>query len=59
MNAYGTIVSPETVRIERLLPGPVERLWSWLTESEKRRLWLASGEASYITGALLDVSGGR
>jgi len=22
-------------------------------------LWLASAEASYITGALLDVSGGR
>jgi uncharacterized protein YndB with AHSA1/START domain len=38
------IVSADTVRIERLLPGPAERIWSWLTESDKRRLWLASGD---------------
>lgn len=42
----GNGVSPEplTVRIERLLPGPAERIWEHLVESEKRRLWLAAGE---------------
>jgi len=28
-------------------------------EIAKAILWLASAEASYITGSLLDVSGGR
>ncbi len=40
---YGVVTEPGTVRVERLLPGPIERLWSYLTDSDKRRLWLASG----------------
>jgi uncharacterized protein YndB with AHSA1/START domain len=28
MNDYGVIVGPGTVRFERLLPGPIERVWS-------------------------------
>lgn len=40
----GTVTTPDTVRIERLLPGPAERLWAYLTDSEKRRRWLAAGE---------------
>jgi uncharacterized protein YndB with AHSA1/START domain len=43
MNAYGVIVGPGTVRFERLLPGPIERVWSYLTDSEKRGTWLAKG----------------
>lgn len=39
----GIIIAPDTVRIERLLPAPVERVWSYLTDSEKRRKWLAEG----------------
>lgn len=41
---YGTLVDPTTLRIERLLPGPVERVWSYLTDGELRRRWLASGD---------------
>ena len=48
-------------------PGRVERIGSVAPlqrageaeEVARTILWLASGEASYITGALLDVSGGR
>ena len=43
MNAYGVMLESGAVRFERLLPGPVERVWSYLTESEKRGQWLASG----------------
>lgn len=44
MNAsYATLIAPRTVRIERLLPGPIERVWSFLTDSELRGRWLASG----------------
>lgn len=43
MNEYGVVLESGAVRFERLLPGPVERVWSYLTESEKRGRWLASG----------------
>ena len=43
MSEYGVVLESGAVRFERLLPGPVERVWSYLTESEKRGLWLASG----------------
>lgn len=34
---YATMPAPATVRIERILPGLIERVWAYLTESEKRR----------------------
>lgn len=40
----GEVIDANTVRFERLLPGPIERVWAYLTESEKRRKWLASGD---------------
>ncbi|HVG52070.1 MAG TPA: SRPBCC family protein [Xanthobacteraceae bacterium] len=42
-NGYGALIEPATVRIERVLPGPIERVWAYLTESDLRRQWLASG----------------
>jgi len=44
MKAPVTLVEPGTVRLERLLPGPLERVWAYITESDKRAKWLASGE---------------
>lgn len=41
MSDYGVVTGPATVRLERLLPGPIERIWAYLTESEKRGKWLA------------------
>lgn len=41
--SYGIVTEPGAVRIERLLPGPIERIWSYLTDSDKRRQWLAGG----------------
>jgi uncharacterized protein YndB with AHSA1/START domain len=40
---YGTVVGPGEVRFERILPGPIERLWAYLTEPEKRAKWFAIG----------------
>ena len=34
MNDYGELLDEQTVRFERLLPGPIERVWSYLTESD-------------------------
>lgn len=50
MNEYGVITAPDTVQFERLLPGPIERVWSYLLDSEKRRQWLASGEIEPFVG---------
>lgn len=43
IDSYGTLIEPTTLKIQRLLPGPIDRVWSYLTESELRRQWLAAG----------------
>jgi uncharacterized protein YndB with AHSA1/START domain len=42
-NGFGTLTEPATLTIERLLPGPAERIWAYLVDSEQRAKWLASG----------------
>lgn len=48
--AYGAMIAPDTLRIQRLLPGPVERIWSYLTDSALRRQWLAAGDMTLAPG---------
>jgi uncharacterized protein YndB with AHSA1/START domain len=48
---YGVLTEPATLKIERLLPGPIERVWAYLTESELRRQWLAAGQMEMKAGA--------
>lgn len=52
---HGTLLSSDTICFERLLPGPIERVWAWLTESDKRGLWLASGSMPGQVGAAFDM----
>jgi uncharacterized protein YndB with AHSA1/START domain len=47
---YGRVTEARTVRLERLLPGPIERVWSYLTDSEKRGKWFASGPMELRAG---------
>ncbi len=54
-NAYGTLIEPATLKIERLLPGPIERVWAYLTDSELRRKWLAAGEMEMKVGAPFEL----
>lgn len=51
MTDYGTLTAPDTIRFERLLPGPIERVWAFITESEKRARWLAGGDMPLKVGA--------
>lgn len=55
LDAYGVLTEPATLKIQRLLPGPVERVWAYLTESELRRQWLAAGEMEMKIGALFEL----
>jgi len=50
-----TLVKPSTIRLERLLPGPVERVWAYLTESKKRATWLAAGEFDLRVGGKVEL----
>ncbi len=40
---FGIRVDDSTVRFERVLPGPIEKAWSYLAESDKRAQWFTSG----------------
>src|SRR3954451_20105316 len=50
-DAYGTLIEPATLKIQRLLPGPIERIWAYLVDSELRRKWLAAGAMDMKIGA--------
>lgn len=52
---YATLLSPDTVRLERLLPGPIERVWAHLTDSDLRRRWLASGDMPTHAGGNFEL----
>ncbi|MCI0406725.1 MAG: SRPBCC family protein [candidate division Zixibacteria bacterium] len=41
--------------MERVLPGPIERVWAYLTESEKRGKWFAAGEMELREGGRVEL----
>jgi len=49
-DSYARVIAPATVQIERTLPGPIERVWAYLTEPEKRSRWFAGGEMELRSG---------
>lgn len=55
MGTYGIETAQDTVQIERLLPGPVERVWSYLVDSDKRGQWFASGVMEPRGGATVKL----
>jgi uncharacterized protein YndB with AHSA1/START domain len=40
---HGKFTGPAEVRFVRTLPGPIERVWDYLTDPEKRARWFAGG----------------
>ena len=55
MNEYGELLDESTVRFERLVAGPIERVWTYLTESEKRARWLCGGDVETAAGGHVDM----
>lgn len=45
------LLAADTACFERLLPGPIERVWSYLTDSDKRAQWLGSGAMEQRVGS--------
>ena len=52
---FGVLTSPSTLRLKRTLPGPVERVWSYITDSELRQQWLAAGTLNSQPGASFEL----
>lgn len=54
-HSLGRQTEPGTLRMERTLPAPIERVWAYLTDPEKRATWLASGTMAQQTGNLFEL----
>jgi uncharacterized protein YndB with AHSA1/START domain len=55
IDAYGVLTGPTTLKIQRLLPGPLDRVWAYLTDSDLRRKWLAAGPMELKVGAPFEL----
>ncbi|MBL8262519.1 MAG: SRPBCC family protein [Xanthomonadaceae bacterium] len=55
MSNHGTLTAPDTIRFERLLPGPIERVWDFLVDPDKRARWLAGGPMSLTPGGDVEL----
>lgn len=47
---YGKFTPPGEVRLVRTLPGPIERVWAYLTDPEKRARWFCAGVTEQKAG---------
>ena len=54
-DAWGVLSEPATLTIRRVLPGPIERVWTYLTDSDLRRQWLAAGGMELAVGAPFEL----
>lgn len=52
---YATLFAPDTVHLERLLPGPIERVWAHLADGDLRRRWLAAGDMPAHAGGNFEL----
>lgn len=55
MDDFGTLLDANTVRFERLLPGPIERVWAYLTQPQFLRTWLAASTMDLRVGGAVEL----
>ena len=53
-DGYGVVTDPATLTIRRLLPGPAERVWRYLTDGDLRRQWFAAGPMEMKQGGTVE-----
>jgi uncharacterized protein YndB with AHSA1/START domain len=56
VETFGTSPAPKTVHLERILPGPIGRVWTYLTEPEKRSQWMADGNIELRVGGAVELT---
>ncbi len=52
---FGLVTDPGTIVIKRVVPGPVDRVWDYLTKNDLRRQWLAAGDMELRVGAPVEL----
>ncbi len=51
---HGIFPEPGTVQFERLLPGPPEQIWDYLTKSDLKAKWLSAGDVEPRVGGKVE-----
>ena len=54
MTGYGHINDDKALCFTRVLPGPIERVWAFITEEDKRAKWLAAGKTGAAAGETIE-----
>lgn len=52
---FGVVAEDATLTIKRMLPGPIERAWSYIVDGELRKKWLAAGAMEQHVGAPVEL----
>lgn len=52
---FAQLLDPTTIKLTRILPGPIELVWAYLTEAEKRGKWFCSGEMELREGGAFEL----
>ncbi len=55
MSELGKIIDRKTIRFERVVAGPIERVWDYLTRPELIATWLATGEIELRVGGRVEL----
>lgn len=53
---HGKFTGPAEVRLVRTLPGPIERVWEYLTDPEKRARWFCAGVTEQKAGGKVEFA---
>jgi uncharacterized protein YndB with AHSA1/START domain len=59
MNQDGQLEKVAMVRFERILPGPIERVWEFLTDPQKLPGWFGEGTIEPRPGGAVNLMGGH
>lgn len=52
---FGRATAPDTFRLERTLKAPIERVWSYFTDGEKRARWFTGGDTFNADGQAFTI----
>ena len=55
MDDHGERIGPGTIRFRRHLPGPIERVWDHLVESDLRARWFCAGTTEPRVGGRVEM----
>jgi uncharacterized protein YndB with AHSA1/START domain len=52
---FGEIITPTTFRLERTLKAPIDRVWSYFVDGDKRSRWFTGGDSFSANGQAFSI----